>query len=245
MIWSSSKPAVHAGPGAAALRGIASWTPAELRPFEPFALPAHDAHVPEAPPPVDPAEEARVAAAAAERARAEALAAEHARAVHEAYLRGFEEGRSAGEAGEAARLRGPVQAAERAVADLRAGESRWTGAIEENVCALAVAVARQLVGRELREDPAAVGELVRGALAEFPVDQPVRIRVNPRDLQAIQSASSAGEMGFPSEGREAAWHADPLVEPGGCVVEGRDRIIDGRVDTALERVYRRLTYQTG
>jgi hypothetical protein len=26
------------------------------------------------------------------------------------------------------------------------------------------------------------------------------------------------------------------------VVEGRERIIDGRVDAALERVYRRLTY---
>jgi hypothetical protein len=26
------------------------------------------------------------------------------------------------------------------------------------------------------------------------------------------------------------------------VVEGRERIVDGRVDTALERVYRRLTY---
>ncbi|HEX6039395.1 FliH/SctL family protein [Longimicrobium sp.] len=241
MISWSSRPAVHAGPGAAALRGLASWTPAELSPFEPFALPETDGAEVDAAPAVDPAEEARIAAAAAERARAEALAAEHARAVHEAYLRGYEEGRGAGEAGEAARLRGPVQAAEIALADLRAGESRWTGAIEENVCALAVAVARHLIGRELRGDPAAVGELVKSALAEFPVDQPVRIRVNPQDLQAIQSASG-GDVGFPSEGREAAWHADPLVEPGGCVVEGRDRIIDGRVDTALERVYRRLTY---
>jgi flagellar biosynthesis/type III secretory pathway protein FliH len=68
--------------------------------------------------------------------------------------------------------------------------------------------------------------------------------VNPLDLQALQSASG-GETGFPVEGREAAWHADPLVEPGGVVVEGRDRIIDGRVDTALERVYRRLTYHAG
>jgi flagellar assembly protein FliH len=242
MIWSSSRPSVHAGPGAAALRGIASWTPAELTPFEPFTLPDTDpAAEVDAAPAVDPAEEARIAAEAAERARADALAAEHARAVHEAYLRGYEEGRAAGEAGESARLRNPVTAAERALADLRAGESRWTGSIEENVSALAVAVARHVIGRELRGDPAAVGELVKNALAEFPVDQPVRIRVNPQDLQAIQSASG-GDVGFPADGREAAWHADPLVEPGGCVVEGRDRIIDGRVDTALERIYRRLTY---
>jgi flagellar assembly protein FliH len=225
-------------PGAAALRGLARWTPAELAPPHAFVLPAEPAE-----PAVDPAETARLEALAVERARADALAAEQARAVHEAYLRGFDDGRAAGEAGEAARLRGPVQAAERAVADLRAGESRWSGTIEENVCALAVAVARHLIGRELKGDPASVAELVKGALAEFPVDQPVRIRVNPQDLQAIQSAAGA-DGGFPVDGREAAWHADPQVEPGGCVVEGRDRIIDGRVDTALERVYRRLTYHT-
>jgi flagellar biosynthesis/type III secretory pathway protein FliH len=31
------------------------------------------------------------------------------------------------------------------------------------------------------------------------------------------------------------------VERGGCVIEGRDRIVDGRVDTALERIYRGLS----
>ena len=42
--------------------------------------------------------------------------------------------------------------------------------------------------------------------------------------------------------REARWLPDASIAPGGCVVEGRERIIDGRIDTALERVYRRLTY---
>jgi flagellar biosynthesis/type III secretory pathway protein FliH len=35
--------------------------------------------------------------------------------------------------------------------------------------------------------------------------------------------------------------ADSRIQPGGCVVEGRERIIDGRVDTALERLYRQLS----
>ena len=58
-------------------------------------------------------------------------------------------------------------------------------------------------------------------------------------------SSAATAAGTPITGaREASWQADPMVEPGGCVVEGRDRIIDGRVDAALERVYRRLTYNS-
>jgi flagellar biosynthesis/type III secretory pathway protein FliH len=37
------------------------------------------------------------------------------------------------------------------------------------------------------------------------------------------------------------WLADARIQPGGCVVEGRERIVDGRVDTALERLYRKLS----
>lgn len=80
--------------------------------------------------------------------------------------------------------------------------------------------------------------VVRMEAGEIP-GQPFEL--GPDGLPAL-GRLPGGDVGFPAEGREAAWHADPLVEPGGVVVEGRDRIIDGRVDTALERVYRRLTY---
>ena len=40
--------------------------------------------------------------------------------------------------------------------------------------------------------------------------------------------------------RDASWLADPRLARGGCLVEGRDRIVDGRVDTALERAYQRM-----
>jgi flagellar assembly protein FliH len=87
-----------------------------------------------------------------------------------------------------------------------------------------------------------VVDLVRRAVAEFPIDQSIRIRVSPHDL-ALITAMSAGESPVPiTGGREARWLADPLGSPGGCVIEGRERIVDGRVDTALERLYRRLTY---
>jgi flagellar biosynthesis/type III secretory pathway protein FliH len=120
---------------------------------------------------------------------------------------------------------------------------RWTGTIEENICALAVAVARQVVGRELTTDASWVLDLVKRALLEFPIDQPVRIRVNPQDLAALEANGAAAEglQGI-VQGRDARWVADARLAPGGCVVEGRERIVDGRVDTALERIYRRLTY---
>ncbi|MEX0912475.1 MAG: FliH/SctL family protein [Gemmatimonadota bacterium] len=166
------------------------------------------------------------------------------RLVRESYDSGHEEGRAEGELAEGARLRTAVAATREALDELRAGEVRWSGTIEENICALAVVIARQVLGRELTLDIEPVAELVRTALQEFPIDQPIRIRVNPSDLTALSSvdAIDANPLAAVVEDRDARWLPDASIAPGGCMVEGRERIIDGRVDTALERVYRRLTY---
>ena len=82
---------------------------------------------------------------------------------------------------------------------------------------------------------------MRRALTEFPIDQSVRIRVNPLDLSLLTVGTDAQDDTAPITGaRDASWLADPRIARGGCLVEGRDRIVDGRVDTALERAYRRM-----
>jgi flagellar assembly protein FliH len=85
-----------------------------------------------------------------------------------------------------------------------------------------------------------VADLVRRALTEFPIEQTVRIRVNPLDLAALTVNAEAEQLAPITLNRDASWLADPRVARGGCLVEGRDRIVDGRVDTALERAYRRM-----
>lgn len=163
--------------------------------------------------------------------------------VAEAYRHGYDEGRLEGEHAEQARLRSAVQAAEEALDALRDGELRWTGMIEENVVAVALAVARHVIGREAAADPQVVAALARKAIGEFQLDRQLRIRVHPQDLQLLQSAGDGDHVELDlAEGRELHWIPDATISRGGCVVEGRERIVDGRVDTALERVYRRLTY---
>jgi flagellar biosynthesis/type III secretory pathway protein FliH len=160
------------------------------------------------------------------------------------YLRGVSEGREQGEMAERARLRGATLAAESALDDVRAGEARWLVNIEENIAAIAVAVAQQVVTREIATTNDIVLAIVTRAIQEFGLDQALSIRVNPGDLESLQSTERAQteEMRQVTTGREVRWVSDARIEPGGCVVEGRERIVDGRVDTALERLYRRLTY---
>lgn len=162
-------------------------------------------------------------------------------AVAAAYDQAFAAGEEAGRASERALLAGAVGTAEQALDAVRAADSALRGRLEENICALAVGIARMIVMRELATDSAMVSGFVRQALIEFPIDQPVVIRINPSDLAAITASSLVGE-GSPgiTAGREARWVADPELQQGDCVVEGRERIVDGRVDTALERVYLQL-----
>jgi flagellar assembly protein FliH len=223
--------------------GFATWTPDAI----PSAARSHSAELPEGT--IDEAVNAAVQrtgeeARQREAALIEAHAAECDRIALDAYERGYEEGRCAGEIGEAARLRTALLVAEEALDEVREGEVRWTGTIEENVCALAVSIARQIIGRELKGDVGPVFDLVRHALSDFPIDQPIRIRINPGDLSTMQSVAGTPQDRFVAiaADRDARWIPDPSIAPGGCVVEGRERIVDGRIDTALERVYRRLTY---
>lgn len=220
MTWSSARPGVWApAPAAAAPAGHARWAPEDLA-SRPSPVPPPT--VVEAAMPVPDPHEAMLA---------------------EAYAQGFEEGRLEGERGEQARLRTAVAAAQEALDALRDGEQRWTGTIEENVCALAVAIARHVIGREVEVDRGPVAAHVRRAIGEFGTERALRVRVHPQDLALLNGHGAdddhADALGA---GRELRWVPDVGVERGGCVVEGRERIVDGRVDTALERVYRRLTY---
>ncbi|MEO7996850.1 MAG: FliH/SctL family protein [Gemmatimonadaceae bacterium] len=124
-----------------------------------------------------------------------------------------------------------------ALEDVRLHQQRWTSNAEENLAVLAVAVARQLIAREVETDAGIVAGLVQRALAQFPLEQQVSVRLHPDDVD------SCTELLQPAEGNkfhEIRWIADSQVHRGGCMVEGRERIVDGRVDTALERVYRSI-----
>lgn len=166
----------------------------------------------------------------------EQMQEQQVRAVAEARRAAFEEGRVAGraEAQQAAdrRVADTVDALSTAIAAVRQHEEAYIGALEENLTTLACAIARQVIQREVQLDPSAIRELVQSALSQFPQESTLKVRLHPHDHALL-----AGDPGY----RDITWVADPRIVRGGCVVEGRERIIDGRVDLALEQVFRVLT----
>lgn len=161
--------------------------------------------------------------------------------LEEAYQRGLEDGAAEVLQRDASMVRAALAATESAAAQILAAERAWVQTVQENLVALAVAVARHVIGRELKGDPHVVADLVRKALANFPPEEGVRVRVHPEDLSVLTLAMSEDGTRIPvAPGRDVAWVADTDLLPGGCIVEGRNRVVDGRVDHALERIYLKL-----
>jgi flagellar assembly protein FliH len=160
---------------------------------------------------------------------------EAARVEAEAYARGRADGERAARAALDATLASAMQALDEAAQSVQLHESRWLANVEENLAALAVVVARHVVQREIATDPTFVLDLVQQALQQYPMDQEITIRLNPEDLAACR-----GVIANDGTSRTLRWMGDPAIQRGGCLTEGRERIIDGRVDTALERAYRNI-----
>lgn len=162
------------------------------------------------------------------------FAAEAARLEADAYARGRADGERAAKATLDTMLTSAMQALGEAAQSVQLHQSLWLANAEENISAIAVIVARHIIEREIATDPSFVTALVQQSLVEYPIDQEITIRLHPDDLAACRGVIA-------QEGaRTLRWIADPTMVRGGCLTEGRERIIDGRVDTALERAYRNI-----
>jgi flagellar biosynthesis/type III secretory pathway protein FliH len=164
------------------------------------------------------------------------LTAERARIEADAYARGRADGERAARATLETSLHSALSTLAQAAQSVRMHEARWVTNIEENIAALAVGVAHHIVQREIAADHSFVATLVNNALAQYSVDQEITIRVAPEDLATCRSVIEADNNGA----RTLRWIGDASIQRGGCLTEGRERIIDGRVDTALERAYRTI-----
>ena len=177
------------------------------------------------------------AAAIREAERRAREAAAHEQAVADAYAQGRADGEEAAQLRLEPEITLAVSALRDAVQSIQLHEARWLSNVEENLAAVAVAVARHIVQREVVTDPTFIRDVVLNAVSQYPMDQAITVRLNPGDLAACREILTNDVLTIAPN---IQWMADSTLQRGGCLTEGRERIIDGRVDTALERVYRTL-----
>jgi type III secretion protein L len=149
-----------------------------------------------------------------------------------------EEGRArlVAEATEAGRTEGLARAAAM-LAEAALARDRILREAERDVVALALAVARKVLGRELATAPETVADLAAAALGEARDRREVVLRVSPTDAPEIRArgARLAALTRAPLEIRE-----DPSLERGAAVVDTEAGRIDARVEAQLEAIARAL-----
>jgi flagellar biosynthesis/type III secretory pathway protein FliH len=191
-----------------------------------------------APPvPVAPTEDLLVAAAAASEAvameEAARVAAELAAAREEGLQQGLAEGRARGyeagfaegaKAGEAKMLEA-VKRMAAIIGKLGAPLPALEQPVEEAVAALALEVARCVIGDEVKRSREFLAGLVRQAVARVPLDMGApRVLLNPADLELVRGLAPEIDAG------DAVLVADDSIEIGGALViaDGDERQIKDR-----------------
>jgi flagellar assembly protein FliH len=102
---------------------------------------------------------------------------------------------------------------------------------------LAVEIARRVIQREVSVDRTFIAGVVEDALHQVSGHERILLYVNPEDLAAVEAlrpdwaASCSGSVTV---------LADPSVDPGGCLVESVEGLVDARVATKLEEIRERL-----
>jgi flagellar assembly protein FliH len=92
-----------------------------------------------------------------------------------------------------------------------------------------MALARQIVRRELRQDPTQIIGIVREAIGQLPIAvRDVRVQLHPEDAAIVREHLAPVE-------NERAWALveDPMMMRGGCQVVSSSSRIDVRLESRL------------
>jgi flagellar assembly protein FliH len=133
-----------------------------------------------------------------------------AEAYKEAFAQGLAEGREAGR-GE---VRTQVERLSAMLHDLTKPFEQLDADVERELLALAMALARQIVRRELKTDPTQIIGIIRDAIAALPVAaREVRVQLHPEDAAMAR---------------------------GGCQITSTNSRIDARLETRLNTIVSEL-----
>src|ERR1700733_11688050 len=155
-----------------------------------------------------------------------------AEAHEEAFAQGLAEGRAAGRA----EVRAQVERLSGMFYDLAKPFEVLDTEVERELLTLAMALARQIVRRELKTDPTQIIGIIREAIAALPVAaREVRVNLHPEDATVVREHLAPTES-------ERAWAIieDPVMARGGCQITSATSRVDARLETRLGSILSEL-----
>ena len=164
---------------------------------------------------------------------AEQLAEIEAEARKDGYAEGLKKGERDGLAAGKKHMDEAVSRLDKVLHVLSEPLQQVNEAVEEELLELALAIARQIIRRELQQDPHQVLAVVREAMAELPsAARKLRLYLHPDDAVLVREVYAA------DEGEERTWKIvdDVSVSRGGCRIESESSRIDATLENRLNSV---------
>ena len=153
----------------------------------------------------------------------------------QAYQEGFEKGLQEGRAKGQQEVSATAQKLVQIVTALGQPYAEIDDAAEAEFINLALALAKQVIKRELQTQPEAIASIVHQALSSLSnVTSDVIVTVNPEDAEILkQEDQNFGELGA------VTFKEDASIARGGCRVQSSA----SRVDATIEKQFEQLTQQ--
>ncbi|MGX5202451.1 flagellar assembly protein FliH [Aliikangiella sp. IMCC44632] len=163
-----------------------------------------------------------------------------------AYEEGFQEGKTEGLAAAQSDIDAKCTLLTDTLQQLAAPLEQCESETQQQILQLAFAVARQIVRRELQQDPSQIIAIIREALNLLPVGaQNVAILLHPEDAKIVRNVLSLNEDNGEDEESSAddnSWviKSDPSIERGSCLVNTENSKVDASIDKQIAVLFSRI-----
>jgi len=153
--------------------------------------------------------------------------------VQTAYQQGFQEGKAAGRQELAPQVEAMHTRLARTIEELTGLRQRFRHEAEADVVALALAIGRRILRRELTVDPDALLGLVKAGFEKIELSEVHRVRVSRQDAPVVQQHLE--KMGLPHRVEVVG---DPTLERGSALLDSQRGTLDASIETQLAEIER-------
>jgi flagellar assembly protein FliH len=162
----------------------------------------------------------------------ESIGGNSAETEREGYLGGFSAGEAAGKEQGLKEVEAKFHFLTAMIEKLKSVEQDLIKSVESDTIQLSLAVAKRIIRQEIQQNPEKIREYVREAMEKMNQSDKFLIRLNPVDKTTLAQSGKPLIQEI-EKIKSVRLEADPLLEPGECIIESHAKMVDGRFDSQI------------
>lgn len=156
----------------------------------------------------------------------------------QAYTEGFEQGRREGLLSAKDEIDHKTELLDNFLTELSEPLQQCGEQTQKELLELAFAISRQIVRRELKQDPTQLIAIIREALKLLPIgSKNIQILLHPDDATIVREVLSINK-----DSQDSRWQLieEPSMERGGCLLKTKNSKVDASIDRQIAVLFSRL-----